>query len=75
MIPVFEPQIGEDEIQAVVAAMRRGEISGTFGEEIPRLESEFASYCGVRHGVAMSSGTAALQALLAQRGSADGESP
>ena len=29
MIEVFEPVIGEEEIQAVVAALRRGEISGT----------------------------------------------
>ena len=28
MIPVFEPVIGQDEIEAVVAALRKGEISG-----------------------------------------------
>ena len=32
MIPVFEPVIGDEEIEAVVAALRRGEISGTFGK-------------------------------------------
>ena len=42
MIPVFEPVIGEEEINAVVAALRRGEISGTFGESIREFEQVFA---------------------------------
>lgn len=60
MIPVFEPAIGEEEIAAVMAALRRGEISGSFGVAIEQFESEFAAYCGCRHGVATSSGTTAL---------------
>ena len=60
MIEVFEPIIGDEEIEAVVAALRRGEISGSFGEAIPRFEQEFADYCGCRFGVAVSSGTTAL---------------
>ena len=35
MIPVFEPHMGEEEVQAVADAVRAGEISGTFGENIP----------------------------------------
>jgi perosamine synthetase len=65
MIPVFEPEIGEAEIAAVVAALRRGEISGSFGESIAQFESEFASIIGVRHAVAVSSGTAALHVAIA----------
>jgi perosamine synthetase len=65
MIGVFEPVVGESEIAAVVAALRRGEISGTFGEAIPQFEQEFAAYVGARHGVAVSSGTAALQVAVA----------
>jgi perosamine synthetase len=60
VIPVFEPQIGQEEIDAVVAALKRGEISGSFGEAIAQFEAEFAAYCGVRHGVACTSGTTAL---------------
>lgn len=60
MIPVFEPDFGEEEIAAVVAAMRRGEISGSFGKAIPEFEQAFASYVGVRHGIAVTSGTTAL---------------
>lgn len=65
MIPVFEPVIGEEEIAAVVAAIRRGEISGSFGESIPRFEEAFAAYCGCKYGIAVSSGTAALHLAVA----------
>ena len=65
MIPVFEPAIGEAEVEAVAAAVRRGEISGSFGEEIPSFEREFAGYVGARHGVAVTSGTTALHLAIA----------
>src|ERR1700724_838027 len=65
MIPVFEPDIGEEEVAAVADAIRRGEISGSFGESIPRFEEAFAEYCGCKFGVAVSSGSAALQVAVA----------
>jgi len=65
MIPVFEPDIGETEIESVLAALRRGEISGSFGTAIPEFERLFAAYVGCKHGVAMSSGTTALHAAVA----------
>ena len=65
MIPVFEPEIGEDDIAEVVAALKRGEISGSFGETIPAFENEFASYVGCAHGVAVTSGTTALHLAIA----------
>ena len=61
MIPVFEPEIGPAEIEAVTGALRRGEISGSFGETILRFERDFANYCGCEFGVAVTSGTTALQ--------------
>src|SRR5262245_8822248 len=68
MIPVFEPDIGEQEIAGVLAALRRGEISGTFGESIPGFEEKFASYCGCKYGIAVSSGTSALHLAVAAAG-------
>src|SRR5438477_2709299 len=65
MIPVFEPVIGEEEVAAVAAAVRRGEISGSFGESNPRFEEAFAAYCGCKYGIAVSSGTAALHLAVA----------
>jgi perosamine synthetase len=65
MIPVFEPDVGRDEIDAVVAAMERGEISGSFGSAIPDFERLFSAYVGCKHGVAVSSGTTALHIAVA----------
>jgi perosamine synthetase len=65
MIEVFEPVIGEEEIEAVVAALRRGEISGSFGKSIPEFEAAFAEYCGCKYGVAVTSGSTALHLAVA----------
>src|SRR5208283_1492209 len=73
MIPVFDTIIGEEEISAVLDALRRGEISGTFGESIPRFEEEFARYVGCRFGVAVSSGTTALHLAVAAAGIGTGD--
>ena len=73
MIEVFDPIIGEEEIEAVVAALRRGEISGSFGESIPRFEQEFAAYCGCKYGVAVSSGSTALHIAVAAAGIGAGD--
>jgi perosamine synthetase len=61
MIPVFSPLIEADEITNVVDALKRGEVSGNFGIYLDRFESEFAAYCGCKHGIATTSGTTALQ--------------
>jgi perosamine synthetase len=73
VIPVYEPFIGEKEAQAVAAAVRRGEISGSFGESIPAFERRFADYLGARHGVAVTSGTTALQLAIAAAGIGPGD--
>jgi len=73
MIPVFEPVIGEEEIEAVVAALRRGEVSGTFGRALVEFEQEFAAYCGCKYGVAVTSGTTALHLAVAAAGIGPGD--
>jgi perosamine synthetase len=65
VIPVFEPYLGEEEVQAVADAVRAGEISGSFGENIPAFEREFADFVGAKHGVAVTSGTTALHLAVA----------
>jgi perosamine synthetase len=60
MIPVFEPIIEQEEIDLVVSALKRGEISGSFGTAIPEFEKNFAAYVGCKHGIAVNTGTAAL---------------
>ena len=39
MIPDFEPSLGDEEVDAVADAIRRGEISGSFGIEIEAYTS------------------------------------
>lgn len=73
MIPVFEPEIGEDEALAVADAVRRGEISGSFGDTIPAFERAFADYVECEHGVAVTSGTTALHLALAALGIGPGD--
>jgi len=72
-IPVFEPFVGEEEVQAVAAAIRRGEISGSFGDTIPDFERRFAGYVGAKHGVAVTSGTTALHVAVAAAGIGRGD--
>jgi perosamine synthetase len=73
MIPVFEPIIEEDEIAAVVDALRKGEISGSFGQYIPNFEQAFADYCGVKYGIAVTSGSTALHIAVTAAGIGEGD--
>lgn len=73
MIPVFEPQIDEEEIAHVTDALRLGEISGSFGKYIPEFEKKFADYCGVKHGIAVTSGTTALHLAVQVTGVGKGD--
>jgi perosamine synthetase len=72
-ILVHEPDLGEEEIAAVLAALRRGEISGSFGRAIPEFEEKFAAFCGCKHGVAVTSGTTALQIAVTAAGIGAGD--
>lgn len=73
MIPVFEPDIGQAEIDAVVDALKKGEISGSFGGYIPAFEAAMAAYVGTRFGVACTSGTTALQLAVLTAGIGPGD--
>ncbi|MBX9592548.1 MAG: DegT/DnrJ/EryC1/StrS family aminotransferase [Hyphomonadaceae bacterium] len=72
-IPVHEPDLGEEEVEAVIAALRRGEISGSFGTALPEFEERFAAYCGCKYGVAVTSGTTALHLAVAAAGIGAGD--
>ncbi|HEX9668248.1 MAG TPA: DegT/DnrJ/EryC1/StrS family aminotransferase [Thermoanaerobaculia bacterium] len=63
-IPVFAPRLGAEEVEAALACLRSGAISGSGGREIERFEAEWAGYCGRRFGVAVVNGSAALDLAL-----------
>ncbi|HTV82760.1 MAG TPA: DegT/DnrJ/EryC1/StrS aminotransferase family protein [Acidobacteriaceae bacterium] len=63
-IPLSAPDITEDDLAAVTAVLRTPQLSR--GPQVEQFESAMASYIGVPHAIAVSSGTAALHlALLA----------
>jgi perosamine synthetase len=72
MIPVNEPLIGEQEITNVVDCLRTGWISSA-GKYLEEFEGAWASYCGMRYGVAVSNGTTALQVAVACLGLQPGD--
>ena len=72
VIPVYEPSLGEEELENVVQAVRSGWISskGTF---VNAFEEKFAEYCGRQYGVSTSSGTAALHLAMEALGMKKGD--
>ncbi len=58
VIPLFDLNYGPEEEEAVLRVLRSKWL--TMGEEIAAFEQEFAAFCGVKHALAVSSGTTAL---------------
>lgn len=65
-IPLSRPEIGESEIEGVVRVLRSGHLS--LGPRVAEFEERFADYIGVRHAVAVSSGTSALHLAVMAMG-------
>lgn len=63
MIPVNEPLLTEKDCENVLECVRSGWISSA-GKFVDRFEQEWARYCGVKHGIAVSNGTTALQVAV-----------
>jgi perosamine synthetase len=57
-VPFYRPELGESEVQEVVATLRSGWL--TTGPRVKRFEQEFAAAVSARHAVAVNSCTAAL---------------
>ncbi len=60
MIPVSQPWLSESEFESVDACVRSGWISSV-GDYLTQFETDWAAYCGRRHGIAVSNGTVALE--------------
>jgi dTDP-4-amino-4,6-dideoxygalactose transaminase len=70
-LPYHRPDLGEDEIAEVVAAMRSGWI--TTGPKTAQFEAEFREYVQARHALATNSCTASLHLALAALGLGPGD--
>ncbi len=62
MIPVFRPNLGQEEIDAVSQVLKSGWIGN--GPKTKEFESKFLSYIGGKYGVAVNSATAAIHLAI-----------
>lgn len=65
------PQIGSEEIGAVIEVLESGNLA--HGKVVEQFEANFAEYIGVRYAVAVSSGTTALHLALLSAGMGKGD--
>ncbi|HEY3244598.1 MAG TPA: DegT/DnrJ/EryC1/StrS family aminotransferase [Phycisphaerae bacterium] len=70
-IPLARPDITQREIDAVVTVLKTPQLS--LGPRVEEFERVFANYCGTRHAVAISSGTAGLHLLVRAMGIGHGD--
>jgi dTDP-4-amino-4,6-dideoxygalactose transaminase len=71
MIPVMRPELGEEEVAAVAAALRSGWVAQ--GPRVAEFERAFAAAVDAPHGVAVSSCTTALHLALLLAGVGPGD--
>src|SRR5690606_1060052 len=66
LIPINMPKIGQEEIDAVVSVMKSGMLTSSLGAgpKVSEFEKNFAAFAGVKHAIAVNTGTAALHAAL-----------
>lgn len=70
-VSLAEPDIGEDEAQAVYEVVRSGWISE--GKLVREFEDQFASYVGSKHAIATFNGTVGLHLMLLAYGIGSGD--
>jgi len=70
-IPYSRQHINEDDIKAVEEVLRSDFL--TTGPMIGKFEESVKNYCGAKHGVALSNGTAALHVALLALGVGEGD--
>ncbi|RLG00824.1 aminotransferase DegT [Thermococci archaeon] len=71
MIPIAKPLMGKKEIENVTEVLKSGMLAS--GEWVKKFEKEFANYIGVKHAIAMASGTVALDNALKVLGIREGD--
>jgi perosamine synthetase len=70
-IPVASPQIGDEEKRAVLEVLDSGQLAQ--GPVVEAFEHEFAAWIGVKHAIAVNSGTAALHLVMLAHGVKEGD--
>lgn len=62
MIPLAQPDIGEEEVRLVNEVLRSGWLS--MGPKVEEFEEKFANYIGTKHAIAVNSGTSGLHLCM-----------
>jgi len=75
MIQINAPQIGEEEIEAVVKILKSGMLTHGLGAGpmVTRFEKAFAKFARARHAIAVNTGTAALHLSVIEAGIKSGD--
>jgi perosamine synthetase len=75
LIPINLPKIGEEEVKAVVKVMRSGPLTNALGAgpRVKQFEEKFAEFAGVKHAIAVNTGTAALHSAIVSAGVKQGD--
>jgi perosamine synthetase len=70
LIPINCPRIGEEEVEAVVRVLRSGLLTQGLGAGpmVTQFEKKFAEFAGVKHAIAVNTGTAALHSAIVAAG-------
>jgi len=75
LIPINAPQIGDEEVKAVIEVLRSGNLTTGLGNgpNVLRFERAFAEFVKSKHAIAVNSGTAALHSALLAVGVSRGD--
>src|SRR3990170_8761971 len=75
LIPINLPKIGEEEVEAVVKVLRSGLLTQGLGAGpmVTQFEKKFAEFAGVKHAIAVNTGTAALHSAVVSAGVKPGD--
>jgi perosamine synthetase len=75
LIPINRPQIGEEEVEAVVKVLRSGLLTQGLGAGpmVTQFEKNFAKFVAVKHAIAVNTGTAALHSAVLASGVKHGD--
>lgn len=71
MIPISKPLLTDGDKQAVLEVLHSGQLAQ--GPRVRAFEEQFAAWAGVKHAIAVSSGTAALHLALLAHGFGPGD--
>ncbi len=67
------PHFDDDEVFAAAAVLKSGKINQWTGKEVEKFQEEFAVFCGVRHAIALTNGSVALELALQVLGIGQGD--